>query len=40
MKQCEVVLAASKLYLQEDETTKEQPRLLDAARYICTYAHV
>lgn len=37
LKQCEVVLATSKLYLQEDETPKEQPRLLDAARYICMH---
>jgi len=37
LKQCEVVLAASKLYLQEDETPKEQPRLLDAARYVCMH---
>ena len=36
LKQGEVVLAASKLYLQEDETPKEQPRLLDAAKYVCT----
>ena len=34
LKQSEAVLVASKLYLQEDGASEQQPRLLDAARYV------